>query len=147
MNLPIDLLNKFRLEVGGIVFESWQVLSIIFLLFLLVIAMAMVRRHFLEFTVRGAGVGIVLGFFLAIVLEGLLLMGGKTFLISTLGWENAPKPIQKTIDTARSEFIKVLGSKTDLENECEKTVDSFVENLQKLTPSQAQQVRFQICQE
>ena len=109
--------DQFTFTVAGVTFQAWQVIAIILLIFLLVIVMASVRRHFLEFTVRGAGMGILLGFLLALVIEGLFLIGGRTILISTLGWKNAPKPIANGLETIRGEFIKVLGE-SDEKVEC-----------------------------
>jgi hypothetical protein len=110
-------MDRFSFSVAGVTFQAWQVIAIILLIFLLVIVMASVRRHFLEFTVRGAGMGVLLGFLLALVIEGLLLVGGRTILITTLGWKNPPKPIAKGVDAIRGEFMKVLGD-TDEKVEC-----------------------------
>ena len=87
--------------------------------FLLLIMMASVRRHFLEWTVKGAGFGIVLGFLLALVVEGLFLVGGRTVLTETLGWKDAPKPVQKVLDASREKFVEVLGAQTQTPEPCE----------------------------
>lgn len=110
-------MDRFSFSVAGVTFKAWQVIAIILLIFLLVIVMASVRRHLMEFTVRGAGMGILLGFILALIIEGLLLIGGRTILISTLGWKNPPKPIAKGVDAIRGEFLKVLGE-SDEKVEC-----------------------------
>lgn len=110
-------LDRFNLNIAGITFQAWQVFAVIFLIFLLIVVMASVRRHFMEFTFKGAGMGLALGFILALVIEGILLVGGTTVLTSTLGWRNAPKPISNGISSVRGEFIKVLGA-TDANEPC-----------------------------
>lgn len=107
-----ELGNKLTFQVGNIRFETWQVLAIVVLLFLLVFMMASVRRHFLEYSIRGAGFGVILGFVLAIVVEGILLVGGRTVLIQTFGWKNPPKPIEKALEAGRERFSAVLGVST-----------------------------------
>ena len=52
---------------------------------------------------------IFIGFILALILEGFLLLGGRTALTELLGWENAPKPISTALDEGRQRMIKVLG--------------------------------------
>lgn len=111
-----DFGKRFQFNVGEFTVEPqiWQVAAIVFLLFLLVVTLASMRRHFLEWSVKGAGFGVILGFILALVLEGFLLVGGKTLLIEVLGWKNPPKPVENALELGREKFIQVLGvSDTD----------------------------------
>ncbi len=86
-----------------------QVVAIVFLLFLLVLSIAHMRRHFFDWSMKGATFGLFFGFVLALILEGFLLVSGKTVLIGFLGWKNAPKPLQNVLEAGRTELTKVLG--------------------------------------
>lgn len=70
--------------------------------------MAQFRRHLVERSFKGGIFGLFLGFFLALVLEGFLLVGGKTVLTETLGWKNAPKPISIVLDTGRNKLKSLI---------------------------------------
>lgn len=86
-----------------------QALVIVVLLFLLIYTMGHVRHTYLDWSIKGILPGLSLGFILAIILEGLLLVGGKTILTETLGWKNAPKPISNVLDAGRNGLTSVLG--------------------------------------
>jgi len=81
----------------------------ILMIFLLILTFARLRHVYVHWSLKGSGSMIALGFILAILLEGLLLIGGKTFLTAIFGVENAPKPISTALDTGRQEFEEVLG--------------------------------------
>lgn len=142
------VLSRLQLQVGGITFMPWQVLAIVFLLFLLVITMASVRRHFLEWSIKGAGFGVVLGFILALIVEGFLLIGGRTALTEVLGWKNAPKPVQVAIDKGRERLVNVLGvtSEIPLSNAAEASGSSeIVSKFSLLSPDEVETVKAIIC--
>lgn len=63
----------------------------------------------MNWSVQGASLGILLGFLLAIVIEGFLILSGHTILTGLLGWKNAPRPIENALNGGRQELIKVLG--------------------------------------
>ncbi|KKQ75148.1 MAG: hypothetical protein US96_C0016G0002 [Candidatus Woesebacteria bacterium GW2011_GWB1_38_5b] len=141
-------LTSTHFEAGGINFAAWQILAIVFLIFLLILTMASVRRHFLEWTVKGAGFGIVLGFVLALIIEGFLLIGGRTALTEVLGWKNAPKPIQVAIDKGRARLVDVLGATDEIpsSNAAENSsVDQVVQGYQSLSPDDAKSVKKFVC--
>ena len=96
MNLPGFLGRTFDVPIGKTVISPsyFYAAAIVFLLFLLVLTLAQVRRHFLNWSLKGGIFGIALGFFLALILEGFLIIGGKTVVTEILGWKNAPKPIK-----------------------------------------------------
>ncbi|MBI3397382.1 hypothetical protein HY045_02810, partial [Candidatus Woesebacteria bacterium] len=111
--ISLNLLTKaINLNFGNFEFSPayWEAGLIIFLVFLLVLSMAQFRRHLLDWSLKGAGFGIAFGFMLALVLEGFLLLSGKTALIEVLGWKNAPKPIVTVLDMGKAQLIKVLGA-------------------------------------
>lgn len=91
-------------KLGSLIFSPSyiQAGAIIFLIFILVLTMAQVRRHFIDWSVKGALFGLFFGFVLAIILEGFLIIGGKTFLAKVFGWQNPPKPLVDLIENSRS---------------------------------------------
>lgn len=109
-----EILNKYlsSFNIEKISNVPWQAAAIVFLVFLLILTLAQVRRHFIDWSFKGAGFGIFFGFLLAIILEGFLLINGKTALIQFLGWKNAPKPVSVALEAGRTELLKVLGVST-----------------------------------
>ncbi len=99
-----------RINVGGVSFEPqlWQAVAIVVLLFLLVLTIAQMRRHYLNWSFKGATFGIALGFFLAIIIEGFFLLAGNTFLTGVLGWKNAPRALQTVLDSGNEKLRQTL---------------------------------------
>ena len=111
-----DLVEKalapsFDYQIGDLNFAPsyFQAVAIVFLLFLLVLSFARLRRIYVHWSLKGASSMIFLGFAIAIIVEGFLLLGGRTVLTELLGWENAPKPISTALDEGRGRLIDVLG--------------------------------------
>jgi hypothetical protein len=82
---------------------------IIFLLFLLVLTFARLRRLYLQWSLKGALSMLFIGFFTALIIEGFFLIGGRTMFTELLGWKNPPKPISVALDAGREKLVKVLG--------------------------------------
>lgn len=99
---------KFSLPQIHIAPNIWQAAIIVVLLFVLLLVMAYMSRNFLNWSLSGAGIGMVVGFILAIVLEGFLIVGGKTAITAALGWKNAPKPILSAIDSGHKKLLDAL---------------------------------------
>lgn len=144
------ILSKFSFQIGGLTFAPnlLQAVAIVFLLFLLVLTMANVRRHFLDWSFKGAAFGVLSGFLLAIVLEGFLIIGGRTALTEVLGWKNAPKPLSNALDAGRSKLVDVLGvtkeipeTKAREDYSSEQVVDIY----KSLPQDVSKDVRLQIC--
>ncbi len=151
MNLPANLFKTFTLTLGkfSLPISYIQAGLIVILLFVLILSMAQFRRHFIEWSFKGGIVGLFFGFLFALILEGFLLIGGKTALTEVLGWKNAPKPISVVLDAGRSELINVLGIETTIPSSVAKentTVQTAVETLQGLNPSDMKKVKSLICQ-
>lgn len=127
----------------------WQAFLIVALIFVLIISLAMFRRHKVDWSFKGALFGIFFGFLLALFLEGFLILGGKTALTSVLGWKNAPPAITQALDAGRSRLIKVLGVDTaTIPSSFAKdspTVQGAVEMLQSLNPADTKTVRSIFC--
>jgi hypothetical protein len=128
--------------------QYWQAIAIVVLLFFLVLTLAKVRRHFIDWSLKGAVFGIFFGFLLALFTEGFLIIGGKTAVTELLGWRNAPKPIQVAIDAGRAKLVNVLGVTDAIPNSIaseDPTVDDAIEIFQSLDPSESKKVKSLIC--
>lgn len=140
----------FEIPVGNLSIrpQLWQAVAIVFLLFLLVVVMASMRRHFISWSFKGAGFGLFFGFLLALLLEGFLLIGGKTVFTEILGWENAPKPLLVILDAGRNKLVDVLGITDQIPTsnaQSKGEADKIIDNYQTLTPDEAKKVRGMIC--
>lgn len=136
-------LGKFSLPV-----PYWQAGAIIFLIFLLILVMANFRKHYVDWSLKGGIVGIFFGFLLALILEGFLLIGGKTALTEVLGWKNPPAPLAQVLDAGRSQLIQVLGIKTQIPSSYAKeniTIQNAIETMQNLSPNDLKRVKNIIC--
>lgn len=129
--------------------STWRAVAIVVLVFLLVLTMAQVRRHYVNWSFKGALFGIFFGFLLALFLEGFLIVGGKTALTEVLGWQNAPKPLQVAIDSGRDKLVQVLGVTDAIPQSFaakNPTPDDAVSLLQSLDPSEIKKVKSLICE-
>jgi len=114
--------------------------AIIFLTFLLVVSLAQFRQHFVKWSLKGGLLGLFFGFLLTLLLEGFLLVNGRTALVSVLGWENAPKPFSTALDLGKERLTNVLGVANEV-----KTSTDVIQDLQSLNPVEIKKVRSIIC--
>lgn len=129
--------------------ETWKAVAIVVLIFALLMTMAKMRRHFIDWSFKGALFGIFFGFLLALILEGFLIIGGKTALTEVLGWKNAPKPVQVAIDSGRNKLVQVLGIKDEIPQSFaadNPSADEAVKILQSLNPTDIKKVKSLICE-
>ena len=150
-NLAKALVGQFDFNLGNISFSisHIQAVAIVFLIFILILTLAQFRHHFVNWSVKGALFGIFFGFLLALILEGFLIIGGRTALTSVLGWKNAPAPISIALDAGRNKLIQVLGIKDQIPSSFAKgnaTVTGAVELLQSLNPTDIKKVKTIFCQ-
>ena len=144
------LFKTFTLNLGkfSVPIPYWQAGAIIFLIFLLILTMANFRKHYVDWSLKGGVIGIFFGFLLALILEGFLLIGGKTALTEVLGWKNPPAPLAQVLDAGRSKLIQVLGVQTQIPVSFAKenvTIQSAIETLQNLAPNDLKQVKNILC--
>jgi hypothetical protein len=102
----------------------------------------------IDWSLKGAVFGVFFGFLFALILEGFLIVGGKTALTEVLGWKNAPKPLQLAIDSGRNQLLNVLGVSTQIPSSIAKEnveTEDVVDVLQSLNPTQMKQVKALIC--
>lgn len=130
--------------------NTTKVVAIVGLLFILLLVLAKMRRHYVDWSLKGAVFGVFFGFLLALILEGFLIIGGKTAVTEILGWKNAPKPLLVMIDSGKNELIKVLGIDSQIPDSFAQdnpTTDAAIEVLQSLDPTEIKKVKSIICEE
>ncbi len=151
MDAVVRLLSQtFDLPVGKLTFSPsvLQAGAIIFLLFLLILSMAQFRRHLMGWSLKGGIFGLFLGFLLALIFEGFLIIGGKTAVTEIIGWKNAPKPILVALEAGRNKLVGVLGVNDEIPISNAETVakkDEIITSFQSLPPDEAQSIREMIC--
>jgi len=147
-----SLLGKtFDVTLGGLFLTPtyWQAAAIVFLLFLLVLTLARLRHVYVNWSFKAAGSMILIGFVLAVVLEGFMVLGGRTLFTEVLGWKNPPKPISVLLNASRAKLVKVLGVAEEVPASYASETPNYkrvVSDYQSLSPKEAEKVRLQICQ-
>jgi len=148
----MTFVNKtFDLTLGQVMISPtyWQAGAIIFLLFVLVLTMARLRRIYVGWSFKAAGSMLFIGFFLTLVLEGFMLLGGRTLLTEVIGWKNAPKPISTALDAGRAKLVSVLGVTDEVPLSSAKknlTAGDIFEVYQSLSPTESVKARSLICE-
>jgi hypothetical protein len=142
---PID-----SYQFGGLVFTPSYVHAgaIVFLIFLLILTMARLRRLYVNWSLSGAVKMLGLGFTLAVIIEGFLLLGGRTLLTEIIGWENAPKPIAKVLDAGREKLVDVLGVSEEIPQSVADeppTIEKIIGEYQTLSPKDARELKGILC--
>lgn len=88
------------------------------------------------------------GFLLAIIVEGFLLIGGRTMFTEILGWKNAPKPISTLLDAGRAKLVAVLGVTDEIPESvasAPRSYQNIISDYQSLSPKDAEMVRSFVC--
>ena len=111
MNLPDFFGKTLNIDLGSIKFAPnyMQAGLIILLLFFLILVVAQLRNKFVTWSMKGSMMGIFFGFLLALILEGFLIIGGKTAVTELFGWKEAPKPVAVALDMGKEKLVNVLG--------------------------------------
>lgn len=148
----IDFISRtFDLKLGGVNIEPtyWQAGAIILLLFVLVLTLARLRSTYVHWSLGKSAIAMIFwGFLLALILEGFLLIGGRTLLTEILGWENAPKPISNVLQAGRLRLVDVLGVTDEVPPSLaseQPTFDDAVELIQSLSANDASKLESVIC--
>ena len=144
------LFNTFDLNIGkfSIPVPYWEAISIVFLLFLLVMVLAQMRKHYVDWSLKGGVAGIFFGFLLALILEGFVLLGGRTALTSFLGWKNPPAPLSHMLDAGKTQLIQVLGINTQIPSSYAKesiSTQEAIQIIQSLAPGDIKKVKNILC--
>ena len=88
------------------------------------------------------------GFLFALILEGFLILGGRTLFTEILGWQNAPKPISTILDSGRNRLVKVLGETEEVSSSLAQeapTYQSLVGDFENLSSEDKESVKSFIC--
>lgn len=117
-----------------------QAIAVSVLLFLLVLTLASVRKHFVHWSMKGGLMGLFFGVLLTVIVEGLLLVSGHTFLTSVLGWKNPPKPFSTALDIGKQKLTNVLGVSSD-----NPSVEDAINVIQTLDPNETAKIKGIIC--
>lgn len=98
-------------EINGLIFTPnyLHAAVVVFLIFVLILTLARLRRMYVNWSLRGSLTMIAFGFILAIIAEGFLILGGRTIFTELLGWENPPKPVETALDKGRERLVNTLG--------------------------------------
>lgn len=110
---PADYTTQtLKYKIGSVAFEPTylQAAEIVALIFLLILTLARLRRMYVHWSFKGFVPSIMFGFILALIVEGFLLIGGRTLLTEIIGWDNAPKPLAHALDSGREKLVNVLGA-------------------------------------
>lgn len=159
MNSAVNVIQQYAdkaltpissFEIGGLLFTPSYVhaVAIVVLLFLLVLTFARLRRLYVDWSLKGSATMIGLGFVLAIIVEGFLILGGRTLFTEIVGWQNAPKPIQTALDAGRAKLVQVLGTSQEIPQSSASeplTVEKVIGEYQSLTPDQAERFKKLLC--
>jgi len=150
MELPQVFKQTINVNLGKFSFSPSyiQAGAIVFLLFILILTLARVRRLYVKWNLGSAGSTIFIGFVLALILEGFLILGGRTVLTEILGWENAPKPIRNALMAGRERMAEVLGVTEDIPDSYADDIPDLydvVTEFQSLNPDDAEEFRSMIC--
>jgi hypothetical protein len=137
------LFNIGKMEIAP---TYWQAGLIVLLLFILVLTLARLRRMYVGWSLNSFLPAVGLGFLLALVFEGFMIISGNTLLIKIFGWENAPKPISTALDEGRNELIKVLGDSEEIpETERQYNYQEVISSYETLDISEKEKVNKYIC--
>ncbi|WKZ26062.1 MAG: hypothetical protein QY322_01990 [bacterium] len=120
---------------------------IIVLVFLAVVVFGYIRKIFVKSSIDGVFLGIFFGFLLTLLLEGFLLIAGRTAITEILGWKNAPKPITAALDIGRGKLVDVLGVTDEIPSSyaSNPTTDDALNVLQSLNPDEMKKIKAIIC--
>jgi hypothetical protein len=125
-----------------------QAILIAVLIFLLILTLGQLRRRLVNWQLGGIIPGIIFGFTMAVILEGIFVLAGRTILTEVLGWENAPKPIVNALDAGRGRMAKVLGVTQEVppsEAADKPTLESVKSQFETLSSSEKESFKSAIC--
>ena len=153
MQNVLKLLNKSfgTYNIKGIDVEPtyWMAIAIVFLIFLLLLTVARVRYLYVHWNLSRTSLAFLFyGFLFALILEGFLVIGGRTLFTEILGWENAPKPISTFLDTGRQKLVNVLGITEEVPASFAQetpTYQSVMSNYESLSIEDQESIRDFIC--
>lgn len=147
INKSLGVYNVHGIEVEP---TLWEAGAIILLLFLLIFTLARLRYLYVHWNLGKSSISMLFwGFLLALILEGFLMLSGRTMLSEVLGWKNAPKPISTILDMSRQRMVDVLGVNEEIPSSMASenpTYQSVVGDYENLEDKDKENVRSFICE-
>ena len=154
MDKIFKLLNKsFGVyNIKGIDVEPtyWMAIAIVVLIFLLLFTLARVRYLYVHWNLSKTSLAFLFyGFLFALILEGFLIIGGRTLFTEIMGWKSAPKPISTFLDAGREKLVDVLGVTEEIPASYARetpTFQSVVGDYENLSLEDKESVKIFICE-
>lgn len=129
--------------------SHYQVGIILFLVFLLLLSLARVRRMFIHWSFGRQSIAIFAwGFIVALIVEGFFILAGRTMFTELLGLRNLPKPISSFIDLGRSRVYQVLGESVEIKESSavsDPDAQSLIKSFFLLDEQGKKEVKNQVC--
>lgn len=128
--------------------QMWQAVAIVVLLFLLVFTLARLRYLYIHWNLGKSSLSFLFyGFILALILEGFLIISGKSLLVEVIGWKNPPKPVSTALDAGKERLINVLGMEDEikLDKDVEPTFQSVIIDYKKLNSEDSELIKEYLC--
>ncbi len=154
-SIPAIVLSKLTETVAviplpqGLVFEpNWiHAGLIVLLLFLMVVMFGRMRHLYVGWSIKGVLPGVAFGFGLALILEALFVIAGRTVVTELIGWKNPPKPVSVAIDFGRDRLTQTLGATAEIPSGAAsgETVEALAGQIGKLTPVQREELESYVC--
>jgi len=149
-----EIINKSfgSYNIKGLYIEPtyWQAGAIIILIFFLLFTLARLRFLYVHWSLGHHALAMFFwGFLLALIIEGFLIIGGRTMLTEVIGWKNVPKPIGTALDAGRAKLVDVLGVTDEIPQSKagqKPSYQSVVSDFQSLSPEDSDMVKSFICQ-
>jgi hypothetical protein len=153
--LPIfDLLNKTikTFKIGNLIIDAtyWEAAVIVVLLFLLVFTFARMRYLYVHWSMgKHAFAMLFWGIVLTIIIEGFLMLTGRTIFTEILGLKNVPKPFSTFLNIGRNKLVSVLGEESEIPSsyaESKLNSDQMYSLYTKMDTTESQKLQNIICQ-
>ena len=153
--LPVfDLLNKtiktFKIGNLNINATYWEAAVILVLLFLLVFTFARMRYMYVHWSMgKHAFAMLFWGIVLTIIVEGFLMLTGRTIFTEILGLKHIPKPFGTFLNIGRDRLVNVLGEESEIPSsyaESKLNSDQMYSLYIKMDAAETQKLQSIICQ-
>jgi hypothetical protein len=128
--------------------QYFRVGIISLLVFALVLLFARLRRIRVKWSFAAAPTFLFLGFLLVLILEGFLLVSGRTALTVVLGWKNAPEPLKQVLDSGRAKLAELLMVQQEVPTsfaEEEASAEAVIRSFDSLSEGEAEKVLETLC--
>lgn len=153
MSFILRFLNKSfgTYNIKGVYVEPtyWMAIVIVILIFLLLMTIARVRYLYVHWNLSKTSLSFLFyGFLFALIIEGFLILSGRTLFTEILGWKNAPKPISTLLETGREKLVDVLGVTEEVPSSYAQVPPSFqsvIGDFENLSIDDKENVKSFIC--